>query len=105
MEYIKDYLLLEEEFIQNQEQLKLELSREEKNQDKRSKVDYLHGTTMVVSTLEEIINNDHAIISTASGAESYAAITSFIDKDHIELGCLPGVTTSQEPSSCWCSRR
>jgi hypothetical protein len=58
MEWIKDHLLLEEEFIHNQEQLKLELSREEKNQDERSKVDNLHGIPTVVGTLEEIINND-----------------------------------------------
>ncbi|KAI6108057.1 P-loop containing nucleoside triphosphate hydrolase protein [Pisolithus sp. B1] len=87
MERIKDYLLLEEEFIQNQERLKPESSREEKNQDERSKVDDLRGTPMAVGTLEEIIDDDHAIISTASGPESYVAIMSFVDKDRIEPGC------------------
>lgn len=87
MERIKDYLILEEEFIQNQERLKPESSREEKNQDERSKVDDLRGTPMAVGTLEEIIDDDHAIISTASGPESYVPIMSFVDKDRIEPAC------------------
>ncbi|KAG0692801.1 P-loop containing nucleoside triphosphate hydrolase protein [Suillus ampliporus] len=87
MERIKDYLLLEEEFIHNQERMKPESSREEKNQDERSKVDDIRGTPMMVGTLEEIIDDDHAIISTASGPESYVSIMSFVDKDRIEPGC------------------
>ena len=69
MEHIKDYLWLEEELIQNQERLKPESSREKKNQDERSKVDELRRTPMAVSTLEEVIDDDHAIVSTASGPE------------------------------------
>jgi len=87
MERIKDYMLLEEEFIHNQERMKPESSREEKNQDERSKVDDIRGTPMIVGTLEEIIDDDHAIISTASGPESYVSIMSFVDKDRIEPGC------------------
>ena len=87
MERIKDYLLLEEEFIQNQERLKPDETREEKNEEDRSKVDDLRGTPMAVGTMEEIIDDDHAIISTASGPESYVSIMSFVDKDLIEPGC------------------
>ncbi|KAG2356186.1 26S proteasome subunit P45 [Suillus spraguei] len=87
MDRIKDYLLLEEEFIHNQERMKPESSREEKNQDERSKVDDIRGTPMMVGTLEEIVDDDHAIISTASGPESYVSIMSFVDKDRIEPGC------------------
>jgi 26S proteasome regulatory subunit T2 len=87
MERIKDYLLLEEEFIQNQELLKPEATREEKNEEDRSKVDDLRGTPMAVGTMEEIIDDDHAIISTASGPEFYVAIMSFVDKDLLEPGC------------------
>lgn len=39
-ERIKDYLLMEEEFIRNQERLK---PQEEKNEEERSKVDDLRG--------------------------------------------------------------
>jgi 26S proteasome regulatory subunit T2 len=87
MERIKDYLLLEEEFIQNQERLKPEETREEKNEEDRSKVDDLRGSPMAVGTMEEIIDDDHAIISTVSGPESYVSIMSYVDKDLLEPGC------------------
>ncbi|KAI5119421.1 hypothetical protein M0805_009872 [Coniferiporia weirii] len=87
MERIKDYLLLEEEYIQNQERLRPESAREEKNEEDRTKVDDLRGTPMAVGTLEEIIDDDHAIVSTSSGPEFYVAIMSFVDKDRLEPGC------------------
>lgn len=87
MERIKDYMLMEEEFIQNQERLKPESTREEKNEEDRTKVDDLRGSPMAVGTLEEIIDDDHAIISTASGPEFYVSIMSFVDKDLLEPGC------------------
>ena len=49
---IKDYLLMEEEFIRNQEQMK---PLEEKQEEERSKVDDLRGTQMLVGTLEEMM--------------------------------------------------
>ncbi len=87
MERIKDFLLMEEEFIQNQERLKPETNREDKNEEDRTKVDDLRGTPMAVGTLEEIIDDDHAIISTASGPEFYVSIMSFVDKDLLEPSC------------------
>jgi 26S proteasome regulatory subunit T2 len=42
---------------------------------------------MHVGTLEEIIDDDHAIVSTTSGPESYVTIMSFVDKDLLEPGC------------------
>ena len=85
-ERIKDYLLIEEEFIQNQERLKPE-TREEKNEEDNTKVDDLRGSPMAVGTLEEMVDDDHAIISTASGPEFYVPILSFVDKDLLEPGC------------------
>ncbi|KAH8994887.1 26S proteasome subunit P45 [Lactarius hatsudake] len=85
-ERIKDYLLLEEEFIQNQERLKPESTREEKHEDELSQVDALRGSPLAVGTLEEIIDDEHAIISTASGPEYYVSILSFVDKDLLEPG-------------------
>ncbi|KAI7825285.1 26S protease regulatory subunit 4 [Gamsiella multidivaricata] len=84
MERIKDYLLMEEEFVVNQERLK---PQEEKTLEERSKVDDLRGTPMSVGTLEEIIDDDHAIISTSNGPEYYVSILSFVDKDLLEPGC------------------
>uniref|UniRef100_A0A8C6P168 Proteasome 26S subunit, ATPase 1 n=1 Tax=Nothobranchius furzeri TaxID=105023 RepID=A0A8C6P168_NOTFU len=70
-ERIKDYLLMEEEFIRNQEQMK---PLEEKQEEERSKVDDLRGTPMSVGTLEEIIDDNHAIVSTSVGSEHYVSI-------------------------------
>eukprot|EP01137_Pigoraptor_chileana_P006167 Opistho-2@3075 len=82
-ERIKDYLLMEEEFIRNQERLK---PQEEKNEEERVKVDELRGTPMGVGTLEEIIDDNHAIVSSAVGPEYYVSILSFVDKDQLEPG-------------------
>jgi 26S proteasome regulatory subunit T2 len=84
LERIKDYLLMEEEFIKNQERLK---PQEERNEEERSRVDDLRGTPMSVGNLEEIIDDNHAIVSTSVGAEHYVSILSFVDKDQLEPGC------------------
>jgi len=83
-ERIKDYLLMEEEFIKNQERLR---PQEERQEEERSKVDDLRGTPMAVGSLEEIIDDNHAIVSTSVGSEHYVSILSFVDKDLLEPGC------------------
>ncbi|KAK3516868.1 hypothetical protein QTP70_027074 [Hemibagrus guttatus] len=75
---------MEEEFIRNQEQMK---PLEEKQEEERSKVDDLRGTPMSVGNLEEIIDDNHAIVSTSVGSEHYVSILSFVDKDLLEPGC------------------
>jgi hypothetical protein len=84
LERIKDYLLMEEEFIQNQERLK---PQEEKSAEERAKVDELRGTPMGVGNLEEMIDEDHAIVSSSVGPEYYVNIMSFVDRDLLEPGC------------------
>jgi 26S proteasome regulatory subunit T2 len=84
LERIKDYLLMEEEFIKTQEQHK---PQEDKHEEERSKVDDLRGTPMAVGNLEEIIDDNHAIVSTSVGSEHYVSILSFVDKDALEPGC------------------
>lgn len=86
MERIKDHLLLEEEFVQNQERLKPQ-GAEEKDAEERTRVDDLRGSPMGVGTLEEIIDDEHAIVSSATGPEYYVSIMSFVDKDLLEPGC------------------
>ena len=56
-------------------------------QEERSKVDELRGTPMSVGSLEEIIDDSHAIVSTSVGSEHYVSILSFVDKDLLEPGC------------------
>eukprot|EP00877_Chromochloris_zofingiensis_P008764 jgi/Chrzof1/4140/Cz14g00180.t1 len=84
LERIKDYLLMEHEFVQNQEQLK---PQDERNEEDRSKVDDLRGSPLSVGSLEEIIDENHAIVSSAVGPEYYVGILSFVDKSQLEPGC------------------
>mmetsp|Transcript_30013 Transcript_30013/g.96240 ORF Transcript_30013/g.96240 Transcript_30013/m.96240 type:complete len:458 (-) Transcript_30013:64-1437(-) len=84
LERVKDYLLMEEEFIQNQERLK---PQEEKSQEERAKVDDLRGSPMGVGNLEEMIDDNHAIVSSSVGPEYYVNIMSFVDRDLLEPGC------------------
>ena len=50
-------------------------------------MDDLRGTPMSVGSLEEIIDDNHAIVSTSVGSEHYVSIMSFVDKDQLEPGC------------------
>lgn len=84
LERIKDYLLMEEEFIKNQEVLK---PKEEKDQEERTKVDELRGTPLSVGTLEEMIDDNHAIVSGSNGPEYYVSVMSFVNQDLLEPGC------------------
>ena len=78
MERVKDYLIMEEEFIKNQERLK---PQEENKEKERLKVDEMRGTPMTVGTLEEIIDDEHAIVTPHVGLEYYVPILSFVYKD------------------------
>ncbi|TYG46545.1 hypothetical protein ES288_D11G264400v1 [Gossypium darwinii] len=75
---------MEEEFVANQERLK---PQEEKAEEDRSKVDDLRGSPMSVGNLEELIDENHAIVSSSVGPEYYVGILSFFDKDQLEPGC------------------
>ena len=86
LERIKDFLLMEGEFIANQEVLRPKQEREEAERDK---VEELRGTPLSLGTLEEMIDDNHAIVSTAGGGpDHYVNILSFVDADQLE----PGVT-------------
>ena len=78
---VKDYLLLEQEFIKNQEALK---PKHEKDAKELEKVEEIRGSPLSVGTLEEIIDDEHAIVSTTHGPEYYVAMMSFVDKDQLE---------------------
>merc|ERR1719460_2698826 len=82
-ERIKDYLMMEEEFIQEQQRLK---PKEEKDNEEKSKLDDLRGSPMDVGSLEEFIDDNHCIVSTAMGPEYYVNILSFVNKDELEPG-------------------
>jgi 26S proteasome regulatory subunit T2 len=83
LERTKDYLMMEEEFITNMERLK---PQDDRNEAERSKVDEIRGAPMSVGTLEEIVDDTHAIVSSTNGPEYYVTIASFVDKDLLEPG-------------------
>ena len=101
MQRIHDHLLLEEEYVENQERLRKAKAVKEgaapatvggdsdamdRNADERGRVDDMRGSPMGVGTLEEMIDDDHAIVSSTTGPEYYVSIMSFVDKDLLEPG-------------------
>ena len=83
LERVKDFLLLEEEFIQNHEVFK---PHEERDQEEREKLEELRGTPLAVGTLEELIDDNHAIVSSSVGPEYYVNILSSVNQDLLEPG-------------------
>jgi 26S proteasome regulatory subunit T2 len=104
MQRIHDHLLLEEEYVENQERIRkvkaakdgskpvselasaAEMEDADRNADERGKIDDMRGSPMGVGTLEEMIDDDHAIVSSTTGPEYYVSIMSFVDKDLLEPG-------------------
>lgn len=107
MDRIKDHLILEEEFVANQERLRKASGGkgglEERRAEERVRVDDMRGSPMGVGNLEEMIDDDHAIVSSATGPEYYVSIMSFVDKDLLEPGC--SVLLHHKTVNCWCSYR
>jgi 26S proteasome regulatory subunit T2 len=83
VERIKDYLLMEEEFIRDQERMR---PAEEKLQEERQRVEEMRGMPLTVGSLEEAIDDHHAIVSTSVGPEYYVSLLSFVDKEQLEPG-------------------
>ncbi|KAH7032653.1 proteasome regulatory particle subunit Rpt2 [Microdochium trichocladiopsis] len=98
MQRIHDHLLLEEEYVENQERFRKQKAAKDatgpipdpeagdRNADERGRVDDMRGSPMGVGTLEEMIDDDHAIVSSTTGPEYYVSIMSFVDKDLLEPG-------------------
>lgn len=76
--------MMEEVFVSNQEALQ---PTEARQAEEREKLEDVRGSPMSVGTLEEIIDDDHAIVSSAIGPEYYVSIMSFVDKGQLEPGC------------------
>jgi len=84
LDRVKDFLLLEEEFIRNHEVFK---PHQEHDQEEREKLEELRGTPLAVGTLEELIDDNHAIVSSSVGPEYYVNILSSVNQDLLEPGC------------------
>ena len=83
LDRVKDFLLLEQEFIRNHEVFK---PHEERDQEEREKMEELRGSPLGVGTLEELIDDNHAIISSSVGPEYYVNILSIVNQDLLEPG-------------------
>jgi len=81
-ERVKDFLLMERDFIVEQERT---APKEESAKEERAAVDRLRGASMRVATLEEWIDDDHAIVD-IDGLLNYVPCMSFVDKDQLETG-------------------
>ncbi|CAI1907496.1 hypothetical protein SEUBUCD646_0D02280 [Saccharomyces eubayanus] len=84
MERIKDHLLLEEEFVSNSEILK---PFEKKQEEEKKQLEEIRGNPLSIGTLEEIIDDDHAIVTSPTMPDYYVSILSFVDKELLEPGC------------------
>ena len=83
LERVKDYLLMEEEFIRNHEVFK---PHEERDQEEREKLEELRGSPLGVGNLEELIDDNHAIVSSSVGPEYYVNILSSVNQDLLDPG-------------------
>jgi 26S proteasome regulatory subunit T2 len=79
---VKDWLLLEQEFINNCDRLAI---RKQTQEEQLQKLEDIRGTTMLVGTLEEMIDDDHAIVS-RSMQDFYVSIASFVDRKALAVG-------------------
>lgn len=83
MERIKDYLMMEQDFVKSQ---KTDTTEDKQIQEEKNLLEVLRGTPVQVGTLEEIINEENAIVS-VNHSEFYVKILSIVDKEQLEVGC------------------
>lgn len=82
LQRVADWLKMEREFINNC----VALSTREQTQDEmRRRLEEIRGSTMLVGTLEEMIDDDHAIVSRAM-QDFYVPIASFVDRKALAIG-------------------
>eukprot|EP00440_Ansanella_granifera_P000423 gb/GFBE01000457.1/.p1 GENE.gb/GFBE01000457.1/~~gb/GFBE01000457.1/.p1 ORF type:complete len:448 (+),score=149.90 gb/GFBE01000457.1/:1-1344(+) len=82
-ERVKDYLMMEEEFVKEQARLQ---PKEKQLSEEMSQIDEIRGMPMDVGSVEEFLDDNHCIVETSVGQEYYVNILSFVDKDQMEPG-------------------
>lgn len=65
----------------------LRTRQDDRDKEELQKVEDIRGSPLSVGTMEEIIDDNHCIISTPNGPEYYVAIMSFVDRDQLEPKC------------------
>lgn len=75
---------MEQEFIGNNNQKNPEkATQEEEESEELKKIQQLRGFPMNVGSIEEFIDENHAIVSSTLGPQYYVPIMSFVDKDQL----------------------
>eukprot|EP00754_Rhynchopus_humris_P028809 Rhum_TRINITY_DN15181_c10_g1::Rhum_TRINITY_DN15181_c10_g1_i1::g.143383::m.143383/K03062/PSMC1, RPT2; 26S proteasome regulatory subunit T2 len=82
LERVKDFLLMEEEFIRS---CMDRPSPPSTIAEELQKVDDMRGMPLEVGKLEEMIDDNNAIVSTQS--DYYVPVLSFVDKEQLHPGC------------------
>lgn len=60
---------------------------EKKQEEERKQLEEIRGNPLSIGTLEEIIDDDHAIVTSPTMPDYYVSILSFADKELLEPGC------------------
>lgn len=79
-ERVKDFLILEKEYIVNKEKQR---PSEERQALEKQQITELRGSPLTVGNLKEIIDDSHAIVSSSVGPDHYVNILSIVDKDQL----------------------
>lgn len=84
LDRVKDHLIMEEEFLSNLKEANEGGEVEEEKE--QGLVDRIRGCPMRLGRLEEMIDDDHAIVATIIG-DTYMPVLSFVDRTQLEPGC------------------
>ncbi|KAG0418724.1 26S proteasome regulatory subunit 4 like protein [Dictyocoela roeselum] len=79
LKQILKYLRLENEL--------LDFDNPQKIDNDKKIIEQLRGTPLSLGTLEEFVDEDHAIVTVGLGPEYYVPIYSFVDRDVLAPGC------------------
>lgn len=74
---------MEEQFV-NHFQSKEAVKKNDEDSEEFKKIEQLRGIPMNIGSLEEFVDENHAIVSSSMGPEYYVPILSFVDKDQLE---------------------
>ncbi|MES1918826.1 ATPase of 26S proteasome regulatory subunit 4 [Bonamia ostreae] len=89
LERVKDYLIIQRAYAEKQEKLlrEREGGQNDRTAQLRKQVEDMRGASITLGTLEELVDDGHAIVSSNVGLKYYVNILSFVDRDLVEPGC------------------
>ncbi|KAK8813851.1 hypothetical protein WA556_000422, partial [Blastocystis sp. ATCC 50177/Nand II] len=83
LQRVYDYLQVENAYIKNRTEAKKEDGLPEENE---LTIESIRGSPLTISTVEEIVDDDHVIISIRGILEYLVGVASFVDRDLLEPG-------------------